>query len=278
MKTTSLPWALLLFTAIVFSCTKSPITENIPPVENPPVTERPAELDYGDSIIYLNPQHDDYIVSPKEKKKGTYSGFPEGIEIDDKTGAINVSKSETGLRYRITFISESGDTSKTNIVLSGITFKDQYYYLDQGDSIASPVYNASDARVLPLSGSSFDDDNNANSGGCSVKTTDGKINLAQTARNGVFGSTPSNGAKKEFDIVYRLNDKSGKALNKIRVKVYYYDSMKDVDDNLLETLKERQDNNVFIGMRTAGSTTSSLKVTGAARPRPPCIIAIAHNK
>ena len=98
---------------------------------------------------------------------GTYTGFPEGIEIDDNTGAINLSKSETGLRYRITHTATDGTVTTTMVVLSGITFPDKFYHLSQDDSIALPIYNASDARVLPLNGSNFDDGNTANSGGCS---------------------------------------------------------------------------------------------------------------
>jgi hypothetical protein len=230
--------------------------------------------------LYLKGQSEDYIVYPKEQRAGTYSGFPEGIEIDDKTGAINVSKSETGLRYIITYTSPAGETSETKVVLSGITFKDQLYYLSDGDSIAMPIYNANTSRVLPLSGSSFDEGNNANSGGCSVETTDGQINLAQTLRNGVFGTVPTNDAKQEFDILYRLNDDSKKSLNKIRVKVYYYETVNDLTPDLIETLQSRQDDGVFIGLRTMPNITSAItsaKVAKAAKPRPPCIVVIAKK-
>ncbi|MBM3415193.1 MAG: hypothetical protein FJY20_01845 [Bacteroidetes bacterium] len=137
---------------------------------------------------------------PVKQSPGTYSGFPEGIEINEATGAINVSKSETGLRYRITHISAKGDTSQTIVVLSGITYTDHFYILAQGDSVAHPVYNANSGRVLPLNGSSFDEGNLANGGGCAVRTDNGKINLAESIRKGVFGANPQNDDKKEFEI------------------------------------------------------------------------------
>jgi hypothetical protein len=139
-----------------------------------------------------------------------------------------------------------------------------------------PIYNASISRALPVNGSSFDEGNNANSGGCSVKTTDGQINLAQTVRNGVFGTIPSNDAKQEFDILYRLNDNSEKSLNKLRVKVYYYETINDLTPDLIETLQSRQDDGVFIGLRTIGNTIST-KALKAAKPRPPCIVVIAKK-
>lgn len=244
----------------------------------------PYKLSYGDSIIYLKAQSQDYIVYPTEHRAGTYYGFPEGIEIDDDTGEINVSKSETGLRYRIAHISPDGDTSQTYIVLSGITYFDKFYNLSLGDSIAGPVYNANENRPLPLSGSVFDSDNTANSGGCSVKTTDGKINLAETVRNGVFGTVPTNDAAREFDIVYKLNDNSGKATNKIRVKLYYYNSMADVAPDLLQILQEREDQNVFLRVNNTNSQLNNLmarpgSVFGTealAKPRPPCVIIIGQ--
>ena len=222
-------------------------------------------LSYGDSVIYLKAQSSDYIVYPTEHRPGTYSAFPDGIEIDDNTGAINVSKSETGLRYRITHTAPDGTETKTTVVLSGITFTDKFYHLSQNDSIAFPVYNANPAGVLPLAGSSFDEGNAANSGGCSVQTINGQINLAQSVRNGIFGSNPQNDVRKDFEIAYRLNDGSGKTLNKLKVRLYYYNTMADVAPDLLETLQDRQDQGVFL--RTAGTAK-------VAKPRPPCVIII----
>jgi hypothetical protein len=224
-------------------------------------------LSYGDSIIFLKTQSTDYIVFPAEQRAGTYSGFPEGIEIDDNTGAINVSKSETGLRYRITHTAPNGTVTNTMVVLSGITFPDKFYRLSQNDSVAFPVYNASPLRTLPVNGSTFDEGNGANSGGCSVQTINGQINLAQSVRNGIFGNNPQNDVRKDFDIAYRLNDGSGKTLNKLKVRLYYYHTMADVAPDLLQTLQDRTDEGVFL--RTTGAA-------GRAKPRPPCVIIIGQ--
>lgn len=236
----------------------------------------PYDLSYGDSILYLQPSSDDYIVYPTTQRSGTYSGFPDGIEIDDDNGAINVSKSETGLRYRITHTAPDGTETTTKVVLSGITFTDHYYRIASGDSVAAPVYNASTARILPLTGSSFDEGNVANNGGCSIKTTNGQINLAETIRNGVFGSTPSNDERRDFDIEYRLNDASGKSKNKLRVRLYYYDTMADVPPDLLETLRDREELGVFLRNANTASGTLGGRTAREARPRPPCVIIIAN--
>lgn len=259
-----------LISGILFSCNKDGMTSS-----------KPSQLTYGDSILYLRNQASDYIVYPVQQKAGQYFGFPDGIEIDQASGAINVSKSETGLRYRITCVSPQGDTSQTMVVISGINFLDKFHHLSQGDSIALPIYNASLDKILPVNGSTFDEGNTANSGGCSVKTINGQINLAQTVRNGVFGATPQNNANQEFDIYYRLNDNSSKALNKIRVKMYYYNTMNDVAPDLLQTLQDRENDGVFLGtsylpLPNNSSTLRTRATAKTAKPRPPCVIIIAN--
>lgn len=259
MNSKTLIFPFLLLICINFlSCTKEGADDGV------------YNLNYGDSIIFLRPSAGDYIVKPATHREGTYSGFPEGIEIDDQTGAINVSKSETGLRYRITHTSPNGTVTTTKLVLSGITFFDKYYRLSQNDTIAFPVYNATAALPLPLSGSVFDEGGAANTSGCDVKTVNGQINLAQTVRNGLFGSTPSNDARRDIEIVYRLNDGSGKIINKLKVRLYYYTSMATVAPDLLQTLAERQNEGVFL----RGSGVSGTE--GLAKPRPPCVIIIAN--
>ena len=239
-------------------------------VKNGSVTSVAYDLNYGDSILFLRPSSGDYIVYPKTQRNGVYSGFPEGIEIDDKTGAINVSKSETGLRYRITHTAPDGTITTTKVVLSGITYFDQFYRLSQNDTISFPAYNASGTNPLPVAGSIFDDGGGANSSGCDVKTINGQINLAQTVRNGLFGSNPANDSRRDIEIVYRLNDGSGKTLNKLKVRLYYYTSMATVALDLLQTLAERQNGGVFL--RGGGIA----RTEQAARPRPPCVIIIAN--
>jgi hypothetical protein len=274
LKTVLIALLLPAFGFLWLSCNKSSTN-----------TQGAYKLSYGDSIIYLKQSTGDYIIYPTEQRAGTYYGFPEGIEIDDVTGAINVSKSETGLRYRVYHVSPQGDTTKTLVVISGINFSDHFYHLSLGDSIAFPVYNADASRILPVSGSNFDDGNTANSGGCSVKTVNGQINLAETVRNGVFGITPINDVRREFDIAYRLNDASGKTLNKLRVRVYYYNTMADVAADLMQTLQDRSDLGVFLKANPGTHTSTiamnartgvNLRTTRAAKPRPPCVIIVGQ--
>lgn len=227
------------------------------------------KLSYGDSILYLKSSGTN-IVYPTEHRDGRYTGFPDGVEIDESTGAINIANSETGLRYRITHTAPDGTKTEIKVVLSGITFTDKFYHLSTGDSIAPPVYNASTDRVIPLSGSNFDEGNVANGGGCSVRTDNGKINLNESIRNGVFGGAPRNDDTKEIEIKYRINDGSSKSLNKLKVKLYWYNTTADVPQYLWDILNDRASQGVFL--KGNGTETT----VALAKPRPPCIIIVAQ--
>ena len=262
-------YRFILLTALtgnIVSCKKASTTDPVP------VPVARFSIKYADSVLYVKTGATDYIVNPLEAKAGTWSAFPDGLSIDPVTGAINVSKSETGLRYRITHISTTHDTTSALVVISGINYTDHFYRLSTGDSLATPMYNAVANSTLPTSGSLFDDGNGANSGGCSIKTDNAKINLAQCVRNGIFGNTPQNDVRKDFEIVYRLNDKSGKSQNKIKVRLFYYKTMADVAPDVLQLLQDRQQDGVFID----GRSTTGGRIQDRGKPRPSCIIILGN--
>jgi hypothetical protein len=264
---------LFLFSSLlilVFSCKKNNDTPGnvVPPEE--------LILSYGDSVFYLQDQPTDYIITPTQSRVGEYSGFPEGIEIDQKTGAINISKSETGLRYRVTFKPDGAtDSVSTVILISGINFLDGFYKLTTDDSIARPIYNGNKINTIPgtNNGSVFDEGSNCNGAGCNVNVSSGMINLAQTVRNGVFGSTPSNNDRHEFQMNYRINDKSNKSLNTLKVKLYYFDSISDVTQEVYDIIAARQ-GTLF---RNSSLNPGLNKPIGVnKKPRPPCIFILGR--
>jgi hypothetical protein len=256
---------------------------------NPPVLPPSSSISYGDSVFYLNPQVTDYVISPVKTQSGQYIGFPEGIDIDTKTGEINVSGSETGLRYRITFIPDgTTDSISTEIIISGINYLDGFYKLTTADSVLKPLYNASFNNPIPgvNNGTIFDDGSSCNSAGCNVNTVLGSINLAQTVRNGVFGATPSNNDRHEFELNYRINDNSGKSLNTLKVKLYYFDSINDVTQEVYDIINSRLGAILGVGpkptpfqrMTSVNSTTKRTVILGQQipKPRPPCIFILGR--
>lgn len=254
MITRSFLLFLPVLTVMVTACEK-----NIP-------GSRAQQNLYRETILYLKPGTTDHIVYPSLKKRGTWSSFPFGLSLDEQTGAINVSKSETGLRYMVFLDGEDGYTDSTAIVISGIDYLDHYYHLAKGDSIAHPLYNASSTGTLP--GSSFDVSQEASTHGLQLVPATGTINLAASVRNGIFGAQPVNNSKKDIFITYRLNDASDKALNTIAVRFYYYTTAKEVPDYLRALLAEREAAyNLVTGVRSFPKKV---------KPRPPCVIIIAH--
>jgi hypothetical protein len=97
----------------------------------------------------------------------------------------------------------------------------------------------------------------------------------------VFGNIPQNDAKQEFEILYRLNDQSSNAKNKLKVKVYYYATMNDVASDLLQTLSDRESQGVFLGNSYGyflydPATMRNTALQAVAKPRPPCVIIIGQ--
>lgn len=264
----------IAFLLLLASCSKDDSTVIGP---NPPggTDTLPQVLAYRDSIFYVGGKQEDSLVFPLKSRTGTYYGFPEGIDIDSKSGAINITRSESGLRYLITFISDDNKDTLTNFVtIAGINYLDGFYNLSTADSVAKPIYNGDPKLPVPGigNGSAFDIGDGCNSQGCNVVPTDGSINLAQSVRNGIFGSNPSNDERKEFELVYKLNDGSGKATNKLKVKLYYYDTEDDITPEAYDIIASRQ--GTFLDLNTPIPPLSVQ--LAAAKPRPPCIFIVGR--
>ena len=282
LKTRICGSTLLILTLLMFSCKKENTSAS---GGNPPGS---YQLTYGDSVFYINNAGTDYTVQPLKAGTGQYIGYPEGIDIDSKTGIIRVNSSETGLRYRVTFYPDGAtDSFSTNIVISGINYLDGFYRLNTADSILRPIYNGSFGSVVPglNSGTIFDEGSGCNTAGCDVNTVAGTINLAQTVRNGVFGADPTNNDRHEFELEYRINDKSGKALNNIKVKLYYFNSINDVTPEAYDIISSRE--GTILGASPIkvpfahytsvnGIAQVNGRTTTSAKPRPPCIFILGR--
>lgn len=261
---------IMVMLATLIACQKSQSGPNPDPDPNP----NPITVSYGDSVFYYSPQATDYIVNPTVTRAGVYIGFPDGIEIDPLTGAINVSKTEAGLKYKISFVpAGKADTISTFITIAGINYLDGFYNLSTADSVIVPIYNAFPGKPVPgiNSGSLFDIGSGCNSQGCKVNVANGSINLAETVRNGIFGNKPANNERKEFDLVYSLNDNSDKARVNLKVKLYYYETVNDITPEAYAIIAERQGTIFLNGINTPVATQAKL-----GKPRPPCIFIVGR--
>lgn len=262
---------------ILFSCKKE--KPAVPLVTLPKV----SSALYSDSIFYVQ-NVNDYFVSPAVVKQGTFIGFPDGLDIDQNTGVINVNKSETGLKYKVSFTpSDGGHVITSGIIISGINYTDKIYNLSLNDSIAAPVYNVNKSLAIPgANGNVFDASGGCKNAGITVDPTNGIINLAKTIRNQGIDT----GSTAEVKLVYKINDNSHGASNGINVKIYFYRTANEIPQYLKDLLIERKIT-ILASNSTTGPITRSLvrshglhgltlRATAAARPRPPCIVVVSR--
>jgi hypothetical protein len=272
-------FCLFAFIAVVATSCKKDTTTSDSGTDPIIINPNPSNiLSYGDSIFYL--RNTGNIISPLPmNRSGKFIGFPKGIELDSVTGKIDLTESEMGLRYRIMFIPNgTTDTISTKIVLAGINFYDGIYRLSQGDSIAMPIYNA---KGLPYSpgqfgtglNNSFDEGNGCNSQGCAVSVVNGRINLAKSLRDGAISS--SHDSQKEFTYYYKIDDASGRSLNKLKIKLYYYQRRADIPQYLWDILLIEHAGTILRGTQARGGDGVDIS-QAVAKPRPPCIVLIGE--
>ena len=269
---TGLP-AALFFIWFAFSCRKSVPTDSTNhtareiPFPKTIVTGCLYAPDYGDTLIYPQPTDgSDYIVSPVNNPGiGKYFSWPGGLVIDSITGAINVTKSETGEKFDIGFVkSGTADTCLTTITLAGASYMDSVYVLANNETTALPYFNAKPLLTTAPQGSHFDITKSAYNQKVSINNNTGIIDLKNTLQ--AFGSSPVNGQTVLSTMYYTLNDGSNNALQSIKVQLMYYYSKSQINVGVLNNISAKR-NNILAGnlIGTKGNQ------------RPPLIIITRNN-
>ena len=238
-------------------------------------------LSYGDTIFFLKNQPGNYVVPPvtKPNAAGYFKAIPWGLSLDSASGNINVTQSETGLRYKIYYVAPNGTLlDSVKIVISGVDYQDAIYEIASTPNAydtSFPIYNARPGLALPCPN---DDDDVAESETCVFDETDldadgnddipgviqdkllidikkGTIDVEASYHAGVFGSVPpANGATRDFTFYYRLADASNRALNKLTVRLYHFKKRSDIPQSLLDTLNLRNSISIAVNKRSANST------------------------
>ena len=251
--------ALLFFIVLSIACRKSAMPDSVnPPSPNGgdstqsihttgtdgkipypviPITDCANAPDYGDTLIYPQPPDgQDYIVSPVNNPgAGKYYSWPEGLDIDSITGAINVTRSETGLKFDIGFVKNgTTDTCLTRLTLAGASYTDSVYVLADNETKAYPYYNANHLQTTAPNGSHFDITKSAYNQKISVNNGTGIIDLKNTLN--AFGLLPLNGQTIQTTMYYTLNDGSNNALQQITIQFMYYYQKSQINSGLLSTI------------------------------------------
>jgi hypothetical protein len=236
--------------------------------------------DYGDSILYIQPSTTDYIVTPiNHPDTGTYYAWPQGLMIDKNTGAINVTKSEGGLRYNIGFVKKgTTDTCIQTLILGGVSYEDSLYVLNDDQRYARPYFDADPnlTSICDPSGGSggntcaFDINGQLGNQFVIIDHHTGVIDLKNTAKL-AFGLIPFNGTTVNATMLYQVNDKSNMAPQKITLTFVYYNKKSDVPPQLLALVADKLNKILkqVLLIDLLGSPNPDMR---AGNPRPPIII------
>lgn len=285
--------SLILMSVLLFAaaCKKSTIQSgSIPGGNNPqdttlavktstypvnPVPECSSAPDYGDSIVFSQPtSSSDYVVYPQNNQgvDGTYLSWPAGLNLNSQTGAIDLTKSETGQRYDIAFVKNgSADTCMSQLIVAGAAYMDSVYVLAISDTTAKPYFNANPYGPPVCEGNQgqgcqFDYNNYAHDQGIEIDQKTGFIDLQKTMKNSLFGLIPINGTTVLTTIYYKLNDNSNYAPQKIQLQLMFYTHKSDIPQNLLGAVTNKLLN-----------TLSDLLISKGPSTRPPIIIITRYN-
>lgn len=257
---------------------------------------------YPDSVFYLEEIPNDYIVHTVTPLQGTFGCYPNELKIDPTNGDLDITESETGLKYLIWYVpAGTHDTCKKFITVAGIDYTDSIYTLKNNPSMATPVYNATPGAATACSGNcEFDDGADDDDGdgvadeppagqevipqGIAMDKSTGAINLRQSIKNGALGDTLVPGAFKDFILNYRISDGSNKTLNKLSFRMYYFKKQSQIPKALLKQLQAKKQqvllNNQFqVNPLTVSYTVNTAALSGKGQEvkcRPPYIIIVQN--
>lgn len=251
---------------------------------------------YADSIFYPSEYPADYEVRPLSGLRGTFGAYPDGLEIDEDNGNIEIKQSETGLKYLVWYVARgTRDTCKTFVTVSGVNYPDSIYSLKASSSFSTPVYNGTVQQPTVCTGNcEFDDGHDDDNGngfadeppagqqlipqGVAMDKGNGSINLKRTIQNGTIDTL---GTFKDFVLNYRLSDRSAKALNKMTLRIYYYKSQGQIPAALKKDLEEKKKFTLLNSIKDPYKVSYTVKKSAGAalrerevKCRPPYIIVV----
>jgi hypothetical protein len=220
---------------------------------------------YGDTVLCDKTGNGpDYVVSPiNNPGTGKYYAWPLGMKIDSITGKINVTKSESGLRYMVGFVKAgTNDTCLTELVIAGASYMDSVYVLSDGQKSANPFFNANPNNTTLCNTGNCDMDmgNGASGKKIGIDRKTGKIDLEKTLNQGAFAN-PVDGDIIQININYMLNDGCNTGVQHTKLYFMYFTNKSQIPPSLLSTLTLKS-NNFWNGDI----------ISRSANPRPPLII------
>jgi len=233
----------------------NPSTPAVPAAPTAPTC--PALPIYGDTLIYQQPASGDYVVHPvNDPGPGKYFAWPVGMVLDQNSGAINITQSQTGMRYILGFVKAgTTDTCLQQLIIGGAAYFDSVYVFENGSTTAAPYFEANPylPSVCANGGCTFDVTGSAAAQKVIVNKNTGVIDLQKTLNGsllglgGAFGLIPVDGATVTTTIYYKINYGSNNALQNIQVQLQYYNKKSLISGALLGGIVTRIGSTVYDG-------------------------------
>ncbi len=207
----------------------------------------PGSPFYGDSVIYPSGNFgspDEWISPVNSPAPGSYYAWPDGLVINDSTGAINITRSETGQRYYIGYVKKgTRDTCLNTLIISGAAYLDSIYVQNKAvKNMAQPYFNANSKlnNLCDQEGQcQWDLSGNANKQKIQLDEHTGIIDLDKTLQNGAFGKTPANGTTLNA-VVYYILDDHNHALQSMQIRLMYYDRVSLIPVDLVTKIRNQR--------------------------------------
>ena len=257
----------------------SNINTNGGSINSAPSSSCPLSPIYGDTIIFTQPTSGpDYIFNPVNNPgPGKYFAWPVGMVLNQNTGAIDLTASQTGMKYAIGFVKAgTTDTCMSTLIVGGASYYDSVYVIADNDTAATPYFEANPylPNICAGGGCTFDVNGAAAAKKVNVDKTTGVINLGQTLQpsglagllGGAFGLLPQSGSSITVPIYYKLNDASNEAMESISVQIEYFDSESQISSGVLGGV-----------LNSLNSLLSGNLISTSANPRPPLIIIVRRH-
>ena len=257
----------------------SNINTNGGSINSAPSSSCPLSPIYGDTIIFTQPTSGpDYIFNPVNNPgPGKYFAWPVGMVLNQNTGAIDLTASQTGMKYAIGFVKAgTTDTCMSTLIVGGASYYDSVYVIADNDTAATPYFEANPylPNICAGGGCTFDVNGAAAAKKVIVDKTTGVINLGQTLQpsglagllGGAFGLLPQSGSSITVPIYYKLNDASNEAMESISVQIEYFDSESQISSGVLGGV-----------LNSLNSLLSGNLISTSANPRPPLIIIVRRH-
>lgn len=194
-----------------------------------------GELSYEREKFFVRRDNQQQVIKPRldPPVEGEFWSVPFGLDMDFRTGEINIQTSESGIRYYIFFRSNDGQvTADTELLIAGIDILDTLIDIREIKSII-PIFNADPELPLPTGEPIVE----VSERGLLINVQTGEIDLAGTVEE-LGGGQPF--FSEDFTLRINFTEDNVEASSEVTFRILYYENIQDIPERILRELREKQ--------------------------------------